>query len=157
MGVKPTYLCTQLGSLADLLKNKVNRQQNVSWYEVWNQKCAEDASKWEVTGFYRPTTEVPGVWHQKLRLQQGHWRRASSMIVAQQLSLLPGWRNSRHLTGETWIHNVAEGKKKGSEHRLWCIQTGSVVTSPGNAREFRGSCWHLELGKEVIWDWLWPG
>ena len=42
MGPEPTCLCTQLEYLADLLKNRVNNQQNPSLYEVWKPKIAED-------------------------------------------------------------------------------------------------------------------
>ena len=38
-----TFLCTQLGHLADLLKNRVNSKQNHNLDEVWKAKIAEDA------------------------------------------------------------------------------------------------------------------
>ena len=45
MGAEPTCSCTQLGHLANLLKNRVNSQQNPSLYEVWRPKIAEDIEK----------------------------------------------------------------------------------------------------------------
>ena len=41
VGAEPTCACTQLGHLADLLKNRLNSQQNPSLYEVWKPKIAD--------------------------------------------------------------------------------------------------------------------
>ena len=59
MGAEPTHSCTQVGHLVDLPKNKVNSQQNLSWYEVWKAKCVEDTSKQAVRRFHRQMEKVP--------------------------------------------------------------------------------------------------
>ena len=60
MGAEPTCSCTQLGHLADSPKNKVNSEQDLSQYEAWKPKCAEDALKQAVRRFYWPTGKVSG-------------------------------------------------------------------------------------------------
>lgn len=59
MRTESTCWCTQLGHLANLLKSKVNSQQNLSPHEVWKPKHAEDALKHVVSRFYRPTGKSP--------------------------------------------------------------------------------------------------
>ena len=39
VGAEPTCSSTQLGHLDDLLKNRLNSQQNLRKYEVWKPKC----------------------------------------------------------------------------------------------------------------------
>ena len=45
MRAEPSSLCAQLEHLANLLRNRVNSQQNPSLYEVWRPKIAEDIEK----------------------------------------------------------------------------------------------------------------
>ena len=59
MGAEPTCSCTQLGHLANLLKNRVNSQQNPSLYEVWKPKIAEDIEKQMVRRLSRDG-KIPG-------------------------------------------------------------------------------------------------
>ena len=58
VGAKSTCSCTQLGHLTNLLKNKVNSQQNPILYEVWNPNMAEDVEKQMVRRLYRDS-KVP--------------------------------------------------------------------------------------------------
>ena len=45
MGVEHSSPCAQLEHLANLLRNRVNNQQNPRLYEVLRQKIAEDIEK----------------------------------------------------------------------------------------------------------------
>ena len=42
---EPSSPCAQLEHLPDLLRNRVNIQQNPSLYEVWRPKIIEDIEK----------------------------------------------------------------------------------------------------------------
>ena len=43
--MEPSSPCAKLEHLADLLRNRVNSQQNPSLYEVWRPKIVEDIEK----------------------------------------------------------------------------------------------------------------
>ena len=60
MEVEPNSPSAQLEHLANLLRNRVNRQQNPSLYEIWRQKIAEDIEK-PMMRRLRWDGKVPGI------------------------------------------------------------------------------------------------
>ena len=53
-------MCTQLGHLPNLLKNRVNSQQNPSLCDIWKLKIAEDIEKQMIRRLFRNSKLVPG-------------------------------------------------------------------------------------------------
>ena len=90
VGAEPTSSCTQMGHLVDLLKNRVNSQQNPSLYEVWKPKTAEDVEKQMVRRLFKDG-KLPGTCMGTLEVPvlALSWRRAGSAIVTSQLCPFP--------------------------------------------------------------------
>ena len=102
VGAESTCSCTQLRHLDDLLKNKLNIQWNLSWYEDWKPRNRESTSQQAVRRlFLQVEGEIPCIWH----LQP--WR-AWSEIIALWHPPFQGQRIPRPKLGATSIHKVGE-------------------------------------------------